>query len=103
MTSYMTHRYLQDSNIYKIFNTTHTHEKSNQRTHREIKTENTNHNPKLQKSNSTKKSTNPRFMRQKEIEHKKKKKKIVTMASLTSCKPIFIASTIQNSKPKIPN
>ena len=69
MTSYMTHRYLQDSNIYKIFNTTHTHEKSNQRTHREIKTENTNHNPKLQKSNSTKKSTNPRFMRQKEIEH----------------------------------
>ena len=25
------------------------------------------------------------------------------MASLTSCKPIFTASTIQNSKPKIPN
>ena len=40
---------------------THTHEKSNQRTHREIKTQNTNHNPKLQKSNSTNKSTNPRF------------------------------------------
>ena len=27
------------------------------------------HNPKLQKSNSTNKSTNPRFMRRKEIEH----------------------------------
>ena len=40
-----------------------------QRTHREIKTQNTNHNPKLQKSNSTNKSTNPRFMRRKEIEH----------------------------------
>ena len=30
------------------------------------KTQNTNHNPKLQKSN---KSTNPRFMRRKEVEH----------------------------------
>ncbi|KAM3696700.1 hypothetical protein ACJW31_06G058200 [Castanea mollissima] len=47
-------------------------------------------------------------MRRKEIEHKKKKKKkkkkeTVTMASLTSCKPIFTASTIRNSKPKIQN
>ena len=48
---------------------THTHEKSNQRTHREIKTQNINHNPKVQKSNSTNKSTKPRFMRRKEIEH----------------------------------
>ena len=48
---------------------THTYEKSNQRTHREIKTQNTNHNPKVQKSNGTNKSTNPRFMRRKEIEH----------------------------------
>ena len=51
---------------------THTHEKSNLRTHREIKTQNTNHNPKLKKSNSTNKSTNPRFIRRKEIEHYKK-------------------------------
>ena len=57
-----------------------THEESTQRTekskpspiiyqpkeHREIKTQNTNHNPNLQKSNSTNKSTNPRFMRRKE-------------------------------------
>ena len=51
---------------------THTHEKSNLGTHREIKTQNTNHNPKLKKSNSTNKSTNPRFIRRKEIEHYKK-------------------------------
>ena len=48
---------------------TQTHEKSNQRTHRKIKTQNTNHDPKLQKSNSTNKSTSPRFMRRKEVEH----------------------------------
>ena len=34
---------------------------------------------------------------------KKKKKKTVTMASFTSCKPIFTAFAIRNNKPQIPN
>ena len=55
--------------------TTHTHEKSTQRTHRKIITHKTNHNPKLQKDRKTYEEEEQERKKERKKKRKTKRKK----------------------------